>query len=161
MKEISAGIIIYRQTHEGIKFLLLYHGGNYWGFPKGKLEANEKSFRAALREVGEETGIPSRDLKFKEWFRVYDRYVFTRSEPKTTGKEKIFKIVTYYLAETHNPRVRISYEHEGYGWFFYKDGMKLLKHRNLRDNLHKANELIQSRGVKSRLSDPQRPSSHL
>jgi len=42
MREISAGIIIYRRTLKGPKFLLLYHGNNYWNFPKGKIE-NAKS----------------------------------------------------------------------------------------------------------------------
>ena len=64
MKEISAGIIIYRKTLEGVKFLLLYHGGGYWNFPKGKIEAEEKSFQAALREIREETGLIKQDLKF-------------------------------------------------------------------------------------------------
>ncbi|MBI4994923.1 NUDIX domain-containing protein, partial [Candidatus Peregrinibacteria bacterium] len=68
VKEISAGIIIYRKTSEGIKFLLLYHGGRYWNFPKGKLDQGEKSFRAALREVKEETGLSSNELRLKEWF---------------------------------------------------------------------------------------------
>ena len=50
-KQISAGIVIYRRDKDGIKFLLLYHGGRYWNFAKGKLEETERSFEAAIREV--------------------------------------------------------------------------------------------------------------
>ena len=62
MREISAGIIIFRKTKEGPKFLLLYHGGRYWNFPKGKLEKEEDSYTAALREIKEETGLRPGDF---------------------------------------------------------------------------------------------------
>jgi 8-oxo-dGTP pyrophosphatase MutT (NUDIX family) len=38
------------------KILLMYRRG-VWDFPKGKLDSNEKSKRAAIREVEEETGV--------------------------------------------------------------------------------------------------------
>ena len=37
-KEFSAGLIVYRNTEQGPRFLLLYHGGRYWNFPKGHIE---------------------------------------------------------------------------------------------------------------------------
>src|SRR3989344_1124613 len=109
-KIVSAGIIIFRRTKEGLKFLLLYHGRNYWNFPKGKLEGEERSWQAALREVREETGLKSTELKFIENFKAYERFYFRR------GKENIFKIVILYLAETKQPKIAVSWEHEGYGW---------------------------------------------
>lgn len=131
---ISAGVIIFRRTEEGVKFLLLYHGGNYWNFPKGKLAEGEKSFKAALREVEEETGIKSRDLRFINWFKVSDRFVFYTKE-----KKRIPRLVIYYLAETKTQAVTIvPREHQGYGWFFYKDAVKMLKAPNLKLNLKKA-----------------------
>ena len=138
-KEYSAGVIIYRKTKEGPKFLLLYHGGPYWNFPKGKLDG-ESNFKAALREVREETGILERDLRFREWFRVQDKFSYSRN------KEKIYKTVTYYLAETRKQEVRIkivpeSHEgekHEGYGWFLYRDASRLLMSPTLKQNLKKA-----------------------
>ncbi|RJQ27777.1 NUDIX domain-containing protein [Candidatus Parcubacteria bacterium] len=137
--EYSAGIIIYRRTKEGPKFLLLYHGGPYWNFPKGKLDG-ESNFKAALREVKEETGILERDLRFREWFRVQDKFSYSRN------KEKIYKTVTYYLAETKKQEVRIkivpeSHEgekHEGYGWFLYRDASRFLISPTLKQNLKKA-----------------------
>lgn len=169
IREISAGIIIYkkdlpslklrraghaywRADRDGVKFLLLYHGNGYWNFAKGKLEnvvagengeiryEKETAFRAALREVREETGLNGKDLRFKEFFKVYDRFSFRRD------KDRIFKIVIYYLAETRQSDIKISEEHEGYGWFLYKDAVKLLKYQNLKDNLKQAYERIRPKG---------------
>ena len=119
-KIISAGIIIFRKTREGYKFLLLYHGRNYWNFPKGKLEDSEGSWQAALREVKEETGLKHTELKFAENFKAYERFMLTR------GKEKAFKIVILYLAETHQPNITVSFEHEGYAWFTFAEAKKVL-----------------------------------
>ena len=69
-KEISAGIIIYRKTEDGLKFLLLYHGRGYWNFPKGKIESEERSFQTALREIKEETGLSRDDLKLNQHFKT-------------------------------------------------------------------------------------------
>ncbi len=149
-KEISAGIIIYRKTPEGPKFLLLYHGGGYWNFPKGKLEEGERSFRAAVREVEEETGIKYKDLRFnKDYFKAHDRFVFQR------GADKISKHVLFYLAETHNPEIRLSEEHEGYGWFLYDRAMRVIKYKNLREILKQAYDAISGKGSFGHGTHPQ------
>lgn len=135
-QEISAGIIIYRKTPDGPSFLLLYHGRNHWSFPKGHLEEGERSFKAALREVQEETGLRSRDLNFKDFFKIQDRFFLWRDGGR------VFKIVTLYLAETSNPRVVISHEHQGYGWFLYKEAMKIAKYDSIRRILKKAYDTI-------------------
>lgn len=153
MREISAGIIIYRKTKEGIKFLILYHGGRYWNFPKGKIETEtgfkdgallknkETAFKAALREVYEETGLSSRDLKFNSRFKTYDRFTYIRN------KKKIFKIVIYYLAKTIKKTIKVSEEHAGYGWFLYKDASRILMYQTLKNNLKQAYETIQRKGT--------------
>lgn len=141
MREISAGIIIYRKTKEGIKFLLLYHGGGYWNFPKGKIEAEEKSFQAALRETKEETGLSNSELKIDQNFKAYEKFVFWRGHG--IKKEKVFKVVIFYLAETRQPRIKISYEHNGYGWFTHKEAVKiLLKYKDSQRVLAQAKDLL-------------------
>jgi len=117
---ISAGIIIFRKTDEGIKYLLLYHGHGYWNFAKGKVEHAERSFQTALREIREETGLRQNELKFQPNFKAYERFSFG---PK---KNLIFKTVILYLAETKQPVVKISFEHEGFGWFSFSEAQKLL-----------------------------------
>lgn len=135
-KETSAGVIIYRKTNEGLKFLLLYYGGRYWGFPKGKLDSGERSFKAALREVREETGIRPKDLHFGEVFKISDNFGFSRK-----GKE-VDKTVTYYLARSKTSRVMISEYHQGYGWFSLKEAERVIIHENLRKIIKKAAEAI-------------------
>lgn len=135
---VSAGIIIFRKTKEGVKFLLLYHGGSYWNFPKGKLAEGEKTFKAALREVEEETGIKPRELRFVNWFKVTDRFVFY-----TKDKKRIPRLIVYYLAETKKERIFIvPREHQGYGWFLLNDALKIIKTPNLKRHLKKAYALI-------------------
>lgn len=118
-KVISAGIIIFRRTREGFKFLLLYHGRNYWNFPKGKLEASERSWQAAFREVQEETGLKQSELRQIRDFKTYERFMMG-------GKNGVFKIVILYLAETRQSKVTVSDEHEGYGWFTFSEAKRVL-----------------------------------
>ncbi len=184
MSETSAGIIIYHRTKEGPKFLLLYHGGRYWNFPKGKIGTRitrlhssdpsktsvkpsqmplqgsrritkESSFQAALREVREETGLSKRDLRFSNWFKSYDRFTFSRQ-----GK-KVFKTVTYYLAETSKKEIRLSDEHSGYGWFLYRDALKMLIYPNLKNTLKRAYDTIRGKRLSRGKQNPARPAHHL
>ena len=162
-KEFSAGIIIYRKTKEGPKFLLLYHGGPYWNFPKGKLDG-ESNFKAALREVKEETGILEKELQFRTWFRVQDKFTYSRN------KERIYKTVTYYLAETKRQEVKIKIvpethngeKHEGYGWFLYKDALRLLLSPTLKQNLRKAyGAIVQKKGTRTNKENSQREGNNI
>ncbi len=141
MREISAGIVIYKRIKDRdgkveTKYLLLYHGRGYWNFPKGKLEQDERSFEAALRETGEEAGILPGNLRMERDFKESDRYIYQREG------NKIFKIVVFYLAQTNQADIKLSSEHEGYGWFLYKDAVKLLKHHNSKFILKKANDYL-------------------
>ncbi len=164
MREVSAGIIIYRKTKEGPRFLLIYEHGRYWNFPKGKLENNggesdgsfqsqgrENSFQAAVREVQEETGLKRNELFFDQRFKVYDRFTFSQN------KRKVFKLVTFFLAETKNPVIKIAEEHQGYGWFLYRDAQRILIHKNLKDNLRKVHDLIRGKNLFRREKNTQRP----
>ncbi len=155
-KQISAGIIIYRREKNDIKFLLLYHGGRYWNFAKGKLEETERSFEAAIREVKEETGIEKNDLIFKNYFKVNDRYIFT------VDKQKIFKVVIYYLAESRKKEIKISDEHQGFAWLPYEEARRLLIYPQLRAILKKAYETIkQGKSFHDYQKNPSRPSRDL
>lgn len=139
-REISAGIIVYRRTPEGPKYLLLYHGGQYWNFAKGKIEAEEKSLSAAIRETMEETGLKAEDMRLKNRFKAYEKYFFFK------GKNRVFKIVIFYLAETRKRNIYLSHEHEGFGWFLYRDAKRLL--RNYKDSesvLKKAHDFVSAK----------------
>jgi len=157
MREISAGIIIYRMTDQGPKYLILYHGNNYWNFPKGKLEVAERSFQAALREIKEETGLSRSDLNFSYYFKTKENFYFYR---KIGGKKiKVFKNITFYLAETNKKAIKISeakegQPHEGFAWFTYPEAMKVLtKNKDSRRILTQAHNFLRRQNSKNRRSN--------
>ncbi|MEX1014512.1 MAG: NUDIX domain-containing protein [Candidatus Paceibacterota bacterium] len=155
-KETAAGFIIYRETKQGIKFLLLYHGGKYWGFPKGKLEKGEDYRSAAVREIEEETALKRRDLRVHPSFKRFDKYNFSHKG------EKIFKVVTYLLAESKKKSITISpREHSGYAWFLYKDARDMLFYKNLKNNLKSAYDTIRNKSSKSSSKNTKRRSKNL
>jgi 8-oxo-dGTP pyrophosphatase MutT (NUDIX family) len=88
---LSSGIVLVRQTEDAWLTLLLraYH---HWDFPKGLVEDGEAAMEAAIREVGEETGIG--DVSF-DWG---DRYI-------ETGPYSRGKTARYYLASTRQEEV--------------------------------------------------------
>lgn len=137
-KTVSAGIIVFRRTPEGIKYLLLYHGRDYWNFPKGKLEGDERSWQAAFREIREETGLKSAELKMVGNFKAFEKFYYQR------GNEKIFRVVILYLAETHQRYITVRGEHEeGYGWFRFNEAKKMLsKHKDTLKILQKAHDYL-------------------
>lgn len=53
----SCGIIPYRRTEEGIRYLVLLQTNGFWSFPKGHMEPFESETDTALRELKEETGL--------------------------------------------------------------------------------------------------------
>lgn len=149
MREISAGIIAYRKTAEGPRFLILYHGHNYWNFPKGKIESEEKSFQTAVREVREETGLTRNDLRFDESFKTSENFTFWRN------KEKIHKTIVFYLAETTQQRIKLPEQtdeegekHEGYGWFTYKEALKVMVKEDTQRVLKQAHNFLRNFDVR-------------
>lgn len=53
----SCGVIPYRKTTEGIRYLLIRQTNGFWSPPKGHMEAGETEVETALRELKEETGL--------------------------------------------------------------------------------------------------------
>lgn len=73
----KAGVLIYKQVpNEEIKVLLVQSKGNFWGFPKGKIEENEKSRECALRELKEETGIILQSQDLKECICIHNKALY-------------------------------------------------------------------------------------
>jgi predicted NUDIX family NTP pyrophosphohydrolase len=64
VKQVSAGILLYRRGPAGIEVLLIHPGGPFWRgrddgawmLPKGGLAPGETALEAALREFEEELG---------------------------------------------------------------------------------------------------------
>jgi bis(5'-nucleosidyl)-tetraphosphatase len=139
--ERSAGAVIFRKEADRPLFLLLYYPSishradkNYWDFPKGHIEKEEKAEQAAKREAEEETGL--KDVRIVGGFKELVKYFF-----RFQGKN-ILKFVTFYLAETKTKNVEISGEHIGYQWLSYEEAMEQLAFPNAKDILKKANQFL-------------------
>ena len=106
---LSCGVIVIRETDEGIRYLLLRAFRN-WDFPKGMKERGESPMAAALREVEEETTL--NDLEFL-WGEEYIE----------TGPYSRGKVARYYIARTCRDDVDLPVnpelgraEHAEYRW---------------------------------------------
>jgi len=109
----------------------------YWDFPKGHIEKGENLEETAKREVEEETGL--KDLKLIEGFKEWIKYFFKFKE------KNIFKIVTFFLAETKTKEVKVSFEHIGFKWLPYEEAIEKLTFKNAKEILKKANDYLNSK----------------
>lgn len=142
INETSAGIILFRiSKRDGIQYLLLYHRGMYFNFPKGKIEKTENAEKAAVRETEEETGIKNIKLA-KNWQQ--DTEFFFKEE--RNGKQQLIKkkFIMFLAAVNENQEVKISAEHNGYVWADIKTVKKLLKFKNMQDILNEAHSYVKA-----------------
>lgn len=119
---LSCGAVVVRETEDGWKTLMLRAYRN-WDFPKGLRETGETPFEAALREVGEETGID--DLSF-DWG---DRHI-------ETGPYNRGKVARYYLGRTVQRDVEMGIapelgrpEHHEYRWLSFDEAFDIASPR--------------------------------
>lgn len=137
MEEKSAGAVIFRDTEKGRMFLLLRNGVR-WDFPKGGVEKGESELQTVIREVEEETGL--KDLEIIPGFRKVIEYFYRRD------KKNVHKQVVYLLAKTQNVKVKISFEHQGFGWFPFQDAVKRASYDNSKMTLGEAEKLVSGAG---------------
>ena len=138
-QEKSAGVVIFRREGKSILFLLLFkkYKSEYYDLVKGHYEKGEEAIDAARREAKEEAGIedlhflPGYEEKISWWYRF---------EGKLTRK-----VVTYYLAETKTKDVKISVEHIRPEWQALEKAEKLIKHKETRELLRKAQAFLNKR----------------
>ncbi len=115
----AAGLAVVHDPAGARQYLVLRAFRN-WDLPKGRLEAGETPFDAAMRETREETGIA--ELEFR-WGK---RYLDT--EPYAGGK-----VVRFFVAEVRARTVSLPVnpalgraEHHEYRWVTFEQGMGLL-----------------------------------
>ena len=139
LREKTIGIITFKREGQGIRYLLLHHGGKYWNFPKGRQEGLETELDSALRELEEETGIT--DVKIIEGFKDEYDYDFD-TEIRNGVKEKIYKKAIFFLGELKDEKVKVSDEHLDYGWFDYETALKRLFYQEGQNSLKKAHQFF-------------------
>ena len=133
MEERSAGAVVYRETEKGRLYLLLQNAGR-WDFPKGGVEKGESELQTVRREVEEETGLGN--IEIVPGFRKVIEYFYRRD-----GKN-IHKQVVYVLAKTDDEAVKISFEHQGFGWFPYREALERASYDNSTLTLAEAEKYV-------------------
>ena len=135
----SAGMIVYRKTPEGIKYLLLFQKrSGTWSFPKGHMEMCETELQTAKREVFEEIG---QHLRPHKNFRHSVTYRLAAPCRKT---------VVLFLAESNDPKIVFESVMSEYRWLKYDDACRLFWNSNYRRILAEAESFIYNLGRKSK-----------
>ncbi|MFA5871335.1 MAG: NUDIX domain-containing protein [Parcubacteria group bacterium] len=153
--EKSVGAVVFRKEKNKILYLLIQHPGvsddkegGHWDFPKGHMEKGETWEDTLRREVEEETGITKLRITpgFYTWIRYFYRAKGTeKSRRRGSGKGiNIFKIVTYYLAETAQKEVKLSFEHVDYAWLEYKQAIERITYQKSKKVLEKGHAFLLS-----------------
>jgi 8-oxo-dGTP pyrophosphatase MutT (NUDIX family) len=134
-EETSAGAIVFRLDRGEPWFLLIRDSYRNWGFPKGHLEGGEQAEAAALREVGEETGLT--DLAIRGLVDTIDWQFRFRGD-------SIHKVCHFFLMETSQSRTSPQ-RAEGITackWSRFDEAERLVSYRNARDVLRLAQRMI-------------------
>jgi 8-oxo-dGTP pyrophosphatase MutT (NUDIX family) len=137
--EFSAGAVVFKREAEQILYLLLHYEEGHWGSPKGHIENNETIEETARREICEETGLT--DVRFIEGFKEYNRYFFS------SKNGRVFKTVTFLLAETCTKEIKLSFEHIGYEWLPYEEAVEQVTFEDEKKVFRQANEFIKEKEV--------------
>lgn len=135
LQEKSCGAIVFRKNSE-VEYLLLHYEAGHWDFVKGNVEPNESEKDTVMRELKEETGIVG--AHFVEGFRGKINYFYKR------GGKTVYKEVVFFVVQTGDRKVRLSYEHIGYDWLNYQEALERLTFENARRMLKKAHELLKN-----------------
>lgn len=137
--ETSAGGVVVRMGDAGgvlrPLFLIIRDSYDNWGFPKGHVEDGERPEVAAIREVGEETGLG--ELNLGASIDTIDWYFRFRGR-------LIHKVCHFYLMFTDaaNTSPQRSEGITACRWESYEEAAQLVSYANARDVLKRANELV-------------------
>lgn len=138
--ERSAGIILFRNTSRGRRYLVIRSSnhiperGEFWDFPKGRLEKGETGLQAAEREAREEVGIEKFEivLGFKETVRY-----FTWRDGR-----RVPKFVAMFLARIEKEKVILSWEHDKFEWLSYVEALDRISLKPMKAVLEKAEKFL-------------------
>lgn len=115
---LSCGVVIARKTDTGWVTLML-RAFHHWDFPKGIRERGEDPMQAAVREVGEETGVT--ELSFDWGDRFFETGPYSRG-----------KIARYFIATTTQEKVEMGLspetgepEHHEWRWVSFDEAFDL------------------------------------
>ena len=111
---------VFRIENNSIKFLLLKRHSkesypNLWQMITGAIEENEIAYKAAFREMIEETGITINKL-----------WVVPNVNSFYSHERNNMVLVPVFAAQTDEKLIKLSNEHSEYKWVDKNDALKLL-----------------------------------
>ena len=129
--ERSCGAVLFT-VRDGVPLYVLVQE-NYYGFPKGHMEAGETERKTAIREIREETGV---DATIIGDFRKVDHYLLKY-------KQDTEKTVVYFLAYFENQEIRFQKEElKGAVLVPFEEAIRLVTHVRLKRVLREANRVV-------------------
>ena len=134
-QEESAGGIVFRLERGKPRYLLIRDSYRNWGFPKGHLESGEEPAAAAVREVGEETGLRS--------LRVRGLIDTINWDFRFRG-QAIHKVCHFFLMESRRSRTSPQ-RAEGITacrWMSFDEAQRRISYRNAREVLRRAHQMV-------------------
>jgi len=138
---------VFRQTETGIKFLLLKRNVNkiyehLWQGVAGKIEAGEKAWETAIRELKEETGLsPKRMFVADHVSRFYEKH-----------GDRI-NLVPVFGIEVDTAEITLSKEHSDYRWVDLEEALQLLIWRGQRTGIKVVHDMVASGDDRLRWSE--------
>jgi 8-oxo-dGTP pyrophosphatase MutT (NUDIX family) len=139
IQEKSCGAVVFINTDNTTKYLLLNYSGGHWDFVKGNVEPGETEQETVIRELQEETGITH--ATFVDGFKETIAY-FYRRQGQTVHKEVVF-----FIMKSPTEKVVLSFEHVGYIWLDYQSALEKLNFKNAKDVLQKAHAFLNKLGT--------------
>lgn len=135
VEETSAGGVVFRRAPAETTVLLIRDAYKNWGFPKGHVEEGEDAATAAVREIGEETGLTSLVLHGA----IHDIDWFFRFRGRL-----IHKTCYFFLLESREGEAQPQAD-EGISacrWLPLEEALRTVSYANAREVLRAAGDMI-------------------
>ena len=119
-------------------------GSSAWALPKGHVERGETVHDAAVREVGEETGLEVGAVE-----KLGDMsYVFSWRDKPGGPVVRVFKRVRFFLMQlAGGDSARHDAEIEEVAWLDIDDAIRRASYKNERTLIETARQILRERGV--------------
>jgi len=134
-KEFSAGGIVIKRHGGNLQVLLIKDSYGHWTWPKGKIEEGESTAEAAVRELGEETGLRAVEIlkeidKTEYFYRLKGRLIF-----KT--------VYIYLLRSLKEEKLKIqTAEIQAGSWFSTEEALERVDYKGSKKILKKAIDIF-------------------